>query len=1043
MTARKVTKKIKPAAVPLPPGPLVLAEKAASAAFPIVGIGASAGGLAAFKAFFSGMPADSDPGMAFVLVQHLSPDHESILTEIIRHHTRMQVFEVVDGMAVRPNCVYIIPPNCDMAFLNGTLQLLEPSAPHGHRLPIDFFFRSLADDQRERAICIVLTGAGSDGTLGVRAIKGEGGMVIAQNPASAEYASMPRSAIATGLVDYELPPAEIPAQLIAYVAHGFGKLPRAAAAPTSKAENALKKIFILLRTQTGRDFSQYKTNTIHRRIERRMVVHQIETLDDYVKYLQQTPSEVEALLGDLLIGVTQFFRDAVAFQALEQQIIPQLLAGKPAGSTLRVWSTGCSTGEEAYSMAILLREQLEDLENLKGSKPGIAVEIFATDIDRQAIATARAGLYPASIAAQVSPERLARFFTADPDGSAYRIHKVIRDMLVFSEHDVIKDPPFSRLDLLSCRNLLIYMGGELQKKLIPLFHFALNPGGFLFLGTSETVGDFDDLFAGLDRKAKLYQRKMELHGAPRAAQSRFLPLMTATDALLPRFAAKTALPVRLPLRELTEQAILQQVAPAAALVSAQGDILYLHGRPGMYLEPAPGEAGVNNILKMAREGLRRALSMALHQAAARNERVRCPGLSVKTNGHFTPVNLSICPLISAAGRTPAPGFTNAFASGFANTADSPLYLVILEEAAPLPPEQAQQTANAGANNRDTADAAARIAALQQELRATEEYLQSTQQELESSNEEIKSSSEEMHSVNEELHTTNEELETTKEELQSVNEELATLNAELQTKVVDLSRTNNDMNNLLAGTGIGTVFVDLKLRILRFTPTASVITNLILSDVGRPVAHIVSNLVRYDRLVADVQAVLDTLQPKEVDVQATNGKWYTMRILPYRTLDNAIEGAVITFVDIDEIVHTREALRKANEVLRLAVVVRDAHDAITVQDLDGRILAWNPGAARMYGWSEAEALLMNVCDRIPQELREAALSKVHQLSLAEILEPYRTQRMTKEGVIVEVWMTATALVNEAGQMYAIATTERTRESIMGRTIEVQDVPEGAR
>jgi two-component system CheB/CheR fusion protein len=403
--------------------------------FPIVGIGASAGGLRAFEAFFSGMPADTDPGMAFVLVQHLAPDHKSILTDLIRRYTRMQVFEVEDGMQVKPNCAYIIPPNRDMAFLHGALQLLEPATPRGQRMPIDFFFRSLAHDQRERAICIVLSGTGSDGTLGVRAIKGEGGMAMAQNPESTEYDGMPRSAIATGLVDYELPAAEMPAQLIAYVAHAFGKHPRAATIQTPSAESALKKIFILLRAQTGHDFSQYKPNTINRRIERRMAVQQVVTIDGYVKYLQQSPAEVEALFRDLLIGVTNFFRDPEAFKAIEDQVIPKLFAGKPAGAVVRIWVPGCSTGEEAYSIAILLQEHLEALQQ------SYTVQVFATDIDSQAIATARTGTYPASITADISPERLARFFTADPGGSAYRIHKGIRDRLVFSEQNVIKDPP--------------------------------------------------------------------------------------------------------------------------------------------------------------------------------------------------------------------------------------------------------------------------------------------------------------------------------------------------------------------------------------------------------------------------------------------------------------------------------------------------------------------------------------------------------------------------------------------------------------------------
>jgi len=985
-------------------GPLPVAQP--DMHFPVVGIGASAGGLAAFEAFFSGMPADVDPGMAFVLVQHLAPDHKSILTDLIRRYTRMQVFEVEDGMTVLQNCAYIIPPNRDMAFLNGALQLMEPAAPRGQRLPIDFFFRSLAQDQHERAIGIVLSGTGSDGTLGVRAIKGEGGMVMAQNPESTEYDGMPRSAIATGLVDYELPAAEMAAQLIAYATQAFDYPPRVASAPLPKAENAFKKIFIMLRAKTGHDFSQYKPSTIHRRIERRMAVHQIETVYAYVKYLQQTPEEVEALFRDLLIGVTSFFRDPEAFKALEDQVIPKLFAGKSASNVIRVWSPGCSTGEEAYSLAILLAERQEAM------KQSFKVQVFATDIDSQAITTARAGLYPASIATDISPERLARFFAVEPDGSAYRVHKGIRDMLVFSEQDVIRDPPFSKLDLISCRNLLIYMGGDLQKKLIPLFHYSLNPDGFLFLGTSESVGEFGDLFVALDRKLKLYQNRKDIHGAKRAILGRFMPPMTAIDIALPRSAAKTAGAGKLSLRDLTEKTLLQQVAPTAALVNEKGDILYLHGRTGLFLEPTPGETGINNILRMARDGLQREMTTALHKAASRKEIVRHSGLRVKTNGDFTMVNLTILPV----------------ASGLTTTNDAPLYLVILEEAPTFDLESAQKVAmpaGEGANHPDT-NVDLRIAALKQELRAKEEYLKTANEEMETTNEELKSSNEEMQSVNEELQSTNEELETSKEELQSVNEELATVNAELQNKVADLSRANNDMNNLLAGTGIGTVFVDHQMNIMRFTPATTRIMNLITSDKGRPVGHIVSNLKGYDRMLEDIQGVLNTLIPKELEVQILTGAWYTLHIMPYRTLDNVIEGAVITFVDITERKKILETFEKANELLRLAVVVRDAHDAITVQDLDGRIIAWNPGAMRMYGWSEAEAQVMNVRDRIPEGLREKELAKMHQLSQAEIMQPYRTKRITKDGSIVEVCMTATALVNEAGLMYAIATTERTKE-----------------
>ena len=1030
MATRKTSKKVGPSTVVVRPDPAASADISAGtafhASFPIVGIGASAGGLAAFEAFFSGMPADADTGMAFVLVQHLAPDHKSILSDLIRRRTRMQVFEVEDGMVVQANCIYIIPPNRDMAFLNGTLQLLEPGAPRGQRLPIDFFFRSLALDQGQRAIGVVLSGTGSDGTQGVRAIKGEGGMVMAQSPESTEFDGMPRSAIATGLVDYELPPAEMPPRLIAFVRHAFGQTREPVSVDTPKAESALKKIFVLLRAQTGHDFSQYKPSTINRRVERRMAVHQIDALESYVRFLQQTPTEVEALFRDLLIGVTNFFRDPEAFKVLEDQIIPKLFEDKPAGSAVRVWCTGCSTGEEAYSIAILLQERMESL------KQHFTVQLFATDIDSRAIATARSGLYLANIAADVSPERLARFFSAESDGSAYRVHKGIRDMLVFSEQDVIKDPPFSRLDLITCRNLLIYMNVELQKKLIPLFHYALSPGGVLFLGTSEGVGEFSESFATLDRKAKLYRRKENVHGRQRGAIAHILPPLTTLDAgpFTRGGTRRTAFPAKLSMRELTEQALLRQLAPNSALVNDQGDILYQHGRTGMYLEPAAGEPGVSNILKMAREGLRRALAKALHQAAGTRQTVRCPALRVKTNGHFTFVNLTVCPVpVSASASLSSPASPKAPAALALPAPAGPcLYLAILEDVpAPEPMQQAAVAANADgilASLGAHSDAEHHIAELLNELRAKDEYIQCTHEELESSNEELKSSNEEMQSVNEELQSTNEEMETSKEELQSVNEELNTVNIELQTKLADLSRVNNDMNNLLAGTGIGTVFVDHQLRILRFTPAASAIINLIQSDVGRPVSHIVSNMVGYDGLVADLRAVLNTLAPKAVDVQTTNGKWHTMRILPYRTLDNVIEGAVISFIDITETVQTREALQKANELLRLAVVVRDAHDAITVQDLSGRILAWNPGAVRMYGWSEAEALLMNVRDRIPEPLREKALTTLRQLSQDEVLEPYRTQRISKHGAVMAVSIISTALLDASGEMYAIATTERT-------------------
>jgi two-component system CheB/CheR fusion protein len=949
------------------------------------------------------MPLDIEPDMAFVLVQHLAPDHKSLLSEIIQRCTPMQVSEVEDGMVVQKNRVYIIPPNCDMTFAGGRLQLHEPTAARGLRLPIDHFFGSLAQDQRERAIGIVLSGTGSDGALGVRTIKGEGGMVMVQRPDSSEHNGMLLAAVATCLVDYELLPAEMPARLTDHVNRLYNRPPTAEPAGSSTAEDRLREIFILLRDQSGHDFSQYKGGTILRRVERRMAVHQLKTMETYVEFLRQTPAEVHALFRDLLIGVTSFFRDPEAFRALEEQVLPTLFAGKAPGSVVRVWSTGCSTGEEAYSVAILLQERLETLRH------GFKLQVFATDIDGHAIATARAGEYPASSVADLSPERRSRFFTPEQGGAVYRVHKSLRDLLVFSEHDLIKDPPFSKLDLICCRNLLIYMGNELQRKVIPLFHYALSSGGWLFLGSSETIGDFTDLFSVRDRKHKQYQRKDSLQSARRLPVTS--PLSPATPTgLTPWPLAKRTKHGMPPLRELTEQTLLKLVAPAAVLVNDGGDILYLHGRTGLYLEPSPGEAGVNNILKMAREGLRQKLTTALRDVKATATPVHERSLRVRTNGDFTKVDVSVYPVQSTG----------------ESVRSVSLYLVVMRQAEKVDRDSTRKaSADAAADKAHaTADAdESHVMALLSELQSKEEYLQATNEELETSNEELRSASEEMQSVNEELQATNEELETSKEETQSVNEELTTVNAELQVKVAELSLANNDMNNLLAGTGVGTVFVDHQLRILRFTPAAADILNLIRGDIGRPIGHVVSNLVGYYRLMPDTRAVLASLVPKEIEVQTTAGTWFSMRIRPYRTLENVIQGAVVFFVDITEQKLARDTLRVSEELRRFAVVVRDSGDAIVLQDLVGRILAWNPAAARMYGWTETEALGMNIQQVLPEGRRDEELAVVRRLVNTDVLAPYRAQRLAKNGAVIAVWLTATTLVDASGKPYAIATTER--------------------
>ncbi len=970
--------------------------------FPIVGIGASAGGIGAFEAFFSTMPVDSNPGMAFVLVQHLSRDHKSILSELVRRYTKMEVFEVEEGMVVKPNCAYIIPPNRDMALSDGALHLFEPSLARGMRLPIDFFFRSLAQEKHDHAICIIFSGTGSDGTLGARAVKGEGGMVMAQSPETTEYEGMPRSAIATGIVDFVLPPKEMPAQLLAYVGRAFGTPILPVTPQEPQPATGLDTIFALVRSQTGHDFSHYKRSTIVRRVERRMAVHQIDRLADYIRYLQLTRPEVDALFRDFLIGVTNFFRDPEIFDTLQEQVVPKLFINKGANQSIRIWIPGCSTGEEAYSLAILLRERMEVMKEV------FKVQIFATDIDRQALDQARAGVYPASIIADISPERLAHFFEQDrPDGSSYRIHKTIRDMLIFSEHDLIKDPPFSKLDLISCRNLLIYMGPELQKKLMPLFHYALLPEGFLLLGSSESIGDSGDLFVTLDRRGKIYQCKPDVPGRHLPIVSSNFPRLPATDAL--RQSTRAGMTDgKVPLQEIAVRTVLEHYAPVGALVNERGDILYLLGRTGAYLEPSPGEASMN-IFRMAREGLRSDLTVAIHRAVSHGITTVHPGLQIQNNGYVATTKLTVVPVAPDSEGTIPPG----------------LFLVILETE-PAPPKRSSDVAIAavdGAVASASLDLNDYIIRLKQELRGKDEHLQTVIEELESSNEELRSAHEEMQSVNEEMQSTNEELETSKEELQSVNEELSTVNSELQAKVLDLSRSNNDMQNLLSGTDIGTIFVDHQLRILRFTPTVSSLINLIATDVGRPVDQIRTTLRGYDCLAADSKEVLNSLIPKEFEVESNAGAWYLLRIRPYRTLENVIEGVVVTFTDCTALKNAQTALQESETFRRLAVVVRDSRDAVLVQGLTGRIIAWNPGAKAMYGWTEAEALTKNIRDLMPAAERESAFTAIREQCEAGLLAPAPQQRIAKDGRTVQVAVISSALVNDTGETYAISTTER--------------------
>ena len=847
------------------------------ASFPIVGLGASAGGLEAFEQFFRQVSPAS--GMAYVLVSHLDPDHVSILTEILQRTTTMTVLEAQDQMVIFPNNVYVIPPNRDMTIFNGTLQLSIPDQPRGQRMPIDAFLRTLAEDRGEKAFGIILSGTGTDGTLGLRAILGAGGVTLVQEPTSAKYDGMPSSAIKAGYATQVLPPEKMPQALLDSKRHQIAQPLQTPAVTVTNTASGTNRILIQLRTATGHDFSQYKKSTIGRRIERRMSMHDIADTEVYARYLKEHPTEVQALFKELLINVTSFFRDPEAFDALRNEILPKLIQSKPDGYNFRVWITGCASGEEAYSIAIVLRELMEE------NKSEFKIQLYATDLDDEAIALARAGIYPPNIVQDITPERLRRFFTKEEAG--YRVKKEIREMVVFAVQNVIKDPPFTKIDLLCCRNLMIYLESELQNRLIPAFHYALKPGGVLFLSPSESIGNHTDLFAPINRKWKLYSathsiastHAMLAEGLNWASEKMGkMPEMKMTDTKLGNFA------------ELAKHQLLQSYAPASVVTDLKGDLLYVHGEIGRFLRPAPGEASLN-IVNMAREEMQIALRAALHQAEDQGAPTLDHKVEIKVNGEIHQVSFSVRSLPEAE---MGHGYLLVSFQALENNE-------VTEKTAVSKKGQAKRFTGA--------DATARIEELEVDLAYTKENLHSTIEEHQASSEELKSINEEMQSTNEELQSTNEELETSKEEMQSVNEELITVNTELQSKIEQLAGMQNDMKNLLDNINVGTIFLDDKLNIKRYTREAADIYRLVASDVGRALNDIKSNLDK-DDLIADAQAVLANLTAREREVRTLGGEWYSARVQPYRTLDNVIEGVVLTFANINQRVASDAAIKKA-------------------------------------------------------------------------------------------------------------------------------------
>ncbi len=741
-----------------------------------------------------------------------------------------------------------------MSLLHGDLHLLAPAAPRGLRLPIDFFFRSLALDQQEHSIGVILSGMGSDGTLGLRAIKEKAGVVLVQEAATAKFDGMPRSAIDAGLADIVAPAEELPGKILAYLRR-TPLIAKSEVPLEDQAHSTLEKAVILLRAHTGHDFSLYKRNTLFRRIERRMGIHQIGKMAGYIRYLQENSQELDLLFKELLIGVTNFFRDPAAWEHLRTHAIPELFASRPPGQALRAWVTGCSTGEEAYSLAMVFKEALEEAK----SKRNFALHIFATDLDKDAINKARQGVFPANISADVSPKRLARFFTKEAHG--YRVRKEIRDLVTFAPQNLIMDPPFTKLDILCCRNLLIYFGPELQKKLMPLFHYNPNPDGILFLGSAETVGGFTHLFAPLDAKSRLYRR------TDSPVQPAALEFPSSFSAPMPgRLDTRPSSKPPASLQSVADQLVLARYAPPAALCNDKGDILYISGHTGKYLEPAAGKANWN-VFAMAREGLRYELTVAFQKALRQKPPVTFRGHQIKTHGGEQFVEVTVQQLDEVG---PLQGL---------------VMIVFTDVPAPVEIKAAKK----GGHSPKPPAHPPRLAELERELRTAQEETRTAREEMQTSQEELRS-------TNEELQSTNEEITTSKEEMQSLNEELQTVNHELQTKVDELSHSSNDMKNLLDSTDIATLFLDKDLKVRRFTTQATKIIKLIPGDVGRPLSDLATELC-YPELEDDGRTVLKKLIPVEKPIGSKDGRWFTVRIMPYRTLDDRIDGVVITFADI--------------------------------------------------------------------------------------------------------------------------------------------------
>lgn len=920
-------------ALPLPHRRNVRPNRPRADSFPIVGVGASAGGLEALERLLKHLPADT--GMAFVVVQHLDPTHESRLAEILSRGTSMPVTEVQDKTRISPNHVYIIPPNANMFLEDGLLRLEARKDPKARYLPIDFLFRSLASTRKSKAIGVILSGTGSDGASGTKAIKLEGGITFAQDSASAKYFDMPQNSIRTGAVDFVLPPEQIADHLTRIGRHPYLKLSEieeeAERTLAHEREDPRNRLLALLSESHGVDFSAYKPSTINRRIKRRMALQGMDHLNDYLRYVRDNPEELQRLYQDMFIAVTSFFREPKSFEALKKIVFPRIMKERSADSPIRIWVPGCSTGEEVYSIAISLLEYLKDRANR------IPIQIFGTDINEEAIAKAREGKYPAEIAPDVGKKRLQRFFLETDNG--YQVSKPVRDFCIFARHDLTNNPPFSRLDLVSCRNVLIYLGTPLQQKLIPLFHYALKPTGFLMMGTAETVGEFAELFTLVDRRHKIYAKKPGAILPPRWIFSARHPAeAVGADSVKKSAADRTRLE---PYKDAADLIILNQYAPASVLVDENMEILHFRGHTSPYLEPAPGAPSLN-LFKMAREGLLVGLQSAMKSARKKNLQARAEGLRIDFDGREKIVNIQVVPVKSPETKERT-------------------FLVLFEDITEKVPASEKQAPKRG--RLAEAEKTQRVVQLKQELATTKAYLQSVIEDQETSNEELRSLNEEILATNEELQSATEELETSNEELQSANEELTTLNEELHHRNALLSQAHNDILNLLSNMNMSIVFLDQELRIRRMTPTAERILHTVSRDIGRPLRDVPLNIE-----IPDLeQLLLDAMNTGKVvtrEIQDRQGRWLFLQTRPYITADNKIEGAVFTLTDIQELSNKTRELAAANQRLQQELTMRQQieSDLLRTQQRLSHLISATPTViytARLIGDFEATFVSDNV------------------------------------------------------------------------------------